>query len=201
MKGADFEVVDSRALLPSAFYVSLAATGTVREGGAWSQGGSVYDPAGAAWTGSADYDDGLGPMTLPVGADRAFDLSHGWPDDGSRRVRVEVGDDLDRRAAASVLVNVTNVSPRPRGGANVRARRGALFARRCSFADPGADIWTGTVSYGDGTGARALRLHADKTFVLNHHFRVARGRICTVTIRVRDDDGGSGVARFKVTVR
>ena len=55
-------------------------------------------------------------------------------------------------------------------------RRGALFARRCSFTDPGADTWTGTVSYGDGTGARALRLHADKTFVLSHRFRVARGR-------------------------
>ena len=201
VKGSDFEVVDSRALLPGAFYLSLPATGSVREGSDWAASGSAYDQAGATWTGSADYDDGLGPVTLTVGADRLLSLSHCWPDDGSRRVRVEVGNDLDRHAAASVLVTVTNVTPRPRGGTNVRVRRGALFSRRCSFTDPGADTWTGTVSYGDGTGARALRLHADKTFVLNHRFRVVRGRVCTVTIRVRDDDGGSGVARFKVTVR
>jgi hypothetical protein len=201
VKGSDFEVVDSRALLPGAFYLSLPAAGVVREGGLWSSAGLVYDPAGAAWTATVDYDDGSGPTGLPVAADKALSLAHRWADDGGRRVRVEVANDLDRHAAASVSVTVTNIAPRVYGGASVRVRRGALFARRCSFTDPGADAWTGTVSYGDGTGARPLRLHADKTFVLNHRFRVARGRVCTVTVKVHDDDGGRGVARFKVTVR
>ena len=135
VKGSDFEVVDSRALLPGAFYLSLPATGSVREGSDWAASGSAYDQAGAAWTGSADYDDGLGPVTLTVGADRLLSLSHCWPDDGSRRVRVEVGNDLDRHAAASVLVTVTNVTPRParrreRAGAPRRLVRAALLVHR-----------------------------------------------------------------------
>ena len=69
------------------------------------------------------------------------------------------------------------------------------------FRDPGADTWKGWVSYGDGTARRALRLRADKTFTLSHRFAGPRGRRCTVTLCVTDDDGGRGVDRFRVTVR
>ena len=94
-----------------------------------------------------------------------------------------------------------NVAPRVAGGAGARVRAGARFARTCSFRDPGADTWTGWVDYGDGTARKALRLRAGKTFVLSHRFAGPRGRRCTVTLRVTDDDGGRGTDRFVVTVR
>jgi hypothetical protein len=201
VKGSDFEVVDWRALRPGAFYLSLGTTGQVREGGAWVTAGSVYDAAGTTWTGTVDYADGAGPQALTVAADRGFALSRSWPDDGLRRVTLTAANDLGGHTSATVSVTVVNVAPRVSAGKSLHVRRGALFARRATFADPGADTWKGTVNYGDGTGLRALRLRADKSFALDHRFRGARGRVCTVTVRVRDDDGGAGLARFKVTLR
>ena len=204
--GGDFEVVDSRALLPGAFYVSLPATATAREGARWTRAGGFFDGAGALWTATVDYAVGAGdePLTLTTvgeGQSRAFALSQSWPDDGRRSVVVAVTDELARTAAATVAVTVRNVAPKVAGGPDVRVRAGARLARTCAFRDPGADSWKGWVSYGDGTARRSLRLRADKTFRLSHRFAGPRGRRCTVTLCVTDDDGGRGIDRFVVTVR
>ena len=53
--GGDFEVVDSRALLPGAFYVSLPATASAREGVRWTRPGGFFDGAGASWSATVDY--------------------------------------------------------------------------------------------------------------------------------------------------
>ena len=203
--GGDFEVVDSRALLPAAFYVSLPATASAREGVRWTRPGGFFDGAGASWSATVDYAAGAGEETLPLsagaGQSGAFSLSHLWPDDGRRTVRVAVANEMARTASATVAVTVRNVAPKVAGGRHVRVRAGARLTRRCSFRDPGADVWKGWVSYGDGTPRRALRLRADKTFRLSHRFAGPRGRRCTVTLRVTDGDGGRGVDRFRVTVR
>ena len=171
----------------------------MREGAAWQMQGSVYDAGGSACTATVDYGDGQAAQDLMVGADGAFTLSHRWADDGARRVTVLAADAAGKRSQATVLVTVVNVAPRVSAGAGVRLHRGARLRRRGSFADPGADTWKATVDYGDGAGRHALPL-TGKTFVLNHRFRGARGRVFTVTVRVRDDDGGAGVARFRVTL-
>ena len=204
--GGDFEVVDSRALLPGAFYVSLPATATAREGVRWSRAGGFFDGAGAFWTAGVDYAAGAGDEQLTLtaggqGQSGAFALGHTWPDDGRRVVRVAVTNELARTAAATVTVTVRNVAPAVAGGPDARVRAGARFTRTCSFRDPGADAWTGWVSYGDGTARRALRLRADKTFRLSHHFAGPRGRRCTVTLCVTDGDGGRGIDRFVASVR
>ena len=70
VKGSDFEVVDSRALLPGAFYLSLPATGSVRGGRRLGGRGGRFVRLRRARCGreSADYDDGAGAsVTLPVG--------------------------------------------------------------------------------------------------------------------------------------
>jgi hypothetical protein len=206
VKGTDFEVVDSRALLPGGFYVSLPARATAREGMRWTRAGGFFDGTGALWAATADYAAGAGgePLALRAGGQGqsgAFTLAHTWPDDGRRRVRVVVADELARTASATVGVDVRNVAPRVSGGADARVRPGARFTRTCSFHDPGADTWRGSVTYGDGTARQELRLRAGKTFRLSHRFAGPRGRRCTVTLRVTDDDGGRGVDRFVVTVR
>ena len=100
-----------------------------------------------------------------------------------------------------MTVTVLNVAPRVRAGGRAKVASGALFTRSGSFADPGAETWTGSVTWGDGSARQALRLRADKTFVLSHRFPRARGRSYVVAATVRDDDGGAGTARFTVAVR
>jgi hypothetical protein len=128
-------------------------------------------------------------------------LAHTWPDDGTYRVPVTVTSDLARSAGASVAVDVINVAPRVRAGGKANVVAGALLTRRGSFADPGADTWTGSVTWGDGSARAPLRLRADKTFKLVHRFARARGRAYAVVVTICDDDGGRGSARFRVTVR
>ncbi len=60
VKGSDFEVVDSRALRPGAFYVALKSTATVRHGRVWSRRGSFFDPSGAQWTATVELRRRLG---------------------------------------------------------------------------------------------------------------------------------------------
>jgi len=169
----------------------------VREGDAWTTGGSFVDESGSAWTATVDY--GAGPEPLKLDQDKSFELAHTWLDDGTHRVPVTVTSDLARTAGASVAVDVVNVAPRVRAGGKANVARGALLTRLGAFADPGADTWTGAVDWGDGSTRTALRLRADKTFTLAHRFPRARGY--TVVVTVRDDDGGRGSARFRVAVR
>ncbi|HTX70004.1 MAG TPA: hypothetical protein VMH50_12805 [Thermoleophilia bacterium] len=202
--GADFEVVDSRALEAGAFYVSLPATASVPEGRPWSLAGGFFDGAGTSWTATADYGSGAEPIDLTAGGDgltRGFALSRTWPDDGRHAVQVGVTDELARTASATVAVTVRNIAPKVAGGANAKVRAGARFTRTCTFRDPGADRWKGWVSYGKGKARRALSLRADKTFSLSHRFAGPRGRRYTVTLCVTDGDGGRGIDRFVVTVR
>ena len=204
--GRDFEVVDSRALQSGAFFVSLPATATVREGERWTRAGGFFDGAGAVWTATVDYAGGAGdePLALAAGGEGqsgAFSLGQTWPDDGRHAVRVAVTDELARTATATVAVTVRNVAPKVAGGPDLRVRAGARLTRTCAFRDPGADVWKGWVTYGDGTARQALRLGADKTFRLSHRFAGPRGRRCNVTLCVTDGDGGRGIDRFAVTVR
>jgi Ca2+-binding RTX toxin-like protein len=67
------------------------------------------------------------------------------------------------------------------------------------FVDPGADTWTATVDYGDGTGSQPLTLGADKSFGLRHTYQ-APG-VFTVTVTVTDKDGGVGSDTVLVTVQ
>jgi len=202
VKGSDFEVVDSRALLPGAFYVSLSATATAREGTPWARAGSFFDGAGSSWTATVDYDaagGGAGPAPLSLAADKSFTLARTWPDECRRSVRVSVTNDRANTTEATLVVTVKNVAPKVKAGSRARLRVGARLTRACSFTDPGADHWSGWVRYGDGSARKALRLRAGKTFTLSHRF-TRRGRF-TVTVRMRDGDGGRGTSRFTATVR
>jgi len=83
------------------------------------------------------------------------------------------------------------VPPVVNGGADGSVRQGQSFTQTGSFADPGADTWTATVDYGDGTGVEPLTLNGDKTFTLSHVF-AAGSYAATVTVTVTDDDSGVG---------
>ncbi len=96
------------------------------------------------------------------------------------------------------VVTVRNVAPRIAVQPNGAARRGIAFRRRIAFTDPGADSWRAVITWGDGSQSRRPG-SPTHSFVIGHVFR--RVGLFTVTVRVSDHHGGTGVRRFKVRVR
>jgi PKD repeat protein len=95
------------------------------------------------------------------------------------------------------LATAVNTAPTVYAGNNATINEGDTFTSSGSFTDPGADTWTATVNYGDGSGVQPLPL-AGKSFNLNHDY--ADNGVYTVTVTVNDDDGGVGTDTASVTV-
>ncbi|HEX8701393.1 MAG TPA: choice-of-anchor A family protein [Myxococcaceae bacterium] len=169
--------------------------GTADEGSAFSSAGSFADPGADTWTATVDYGDGSGVQPLALNG-KAFTLSHVYADNGSYTVTITVRDDDGGVGTKTVRVDVANVAPvvSATGGS---IAEGAVFSSVGSFVDPGADTWTATVDYGDGSGVQPLPLNG-KSFVLNHLY-TTQGTY-SVSIAVMDDDGGIGYATVQVIV-
>ena len=99
--------------------------------------------------------------------------------------------------AGTIDQDVANVAPSVDAGGDTSLAEGDTLSRSGSFSDPGADTWTATVDYGDGTPVGALTLNPDKSFSLSHTY--ADDGSYSVTVTVADDDA-SGSASFSVTV-
>ena len=169
----------------------------IDEGSTFSSSGSFDDPGDDIWTATVDYGDSTGIQPLSLNPDKTFSLEHTYTDDGSYTVTVSVGDD-DGTGTDTVLVTVNSVSPVVNAGEDDTIEEGSDFTSSGSFEDPGDDIWTATVDYGDSTGIQPLALNPDKTFALEHIY--ADDGSYTVTVSVSDDDGGVGTDTVTVTV-
>jgi PKD repeat protein len=140
--------------------------------------------------------DFQGPQGSPTFG--SFDGSHTYADDGIYTVTVVIYDTQGGSDTGSFTVTVKNVAPTIALSGAGSVDEGSLFHGVGSFVDPGADTWTATVDYGDGSGVQSLALNADRTFDLNHTF--ADDGIYTIAVTVVDDDGGSDTKTFTVTV-
>ncbi|MBW3592235.1 MAG: hypothetical protein KY396_00895, partial [Actinobacteria bacterium] len=179
--------------------VSAGADAAIAEGATFSSSGSFTDPDdGGSWTATVDYGDGSGPQALTLGADKSFALGHVYADDGSYTVTVTVTDERGASASDTAVVTVTGVAPSVDAGADKSIAVGATMTGSGSFTDPGADTWTATVDWGDGTPVASLTLDSDKTFDLSHGYAAAG--TYTVTVSVTDDDGDSGSDTLTVSV-
>lgn len=176
--------------------VELSQVGEVEEGQAFSASGSFTDAGNDTWTATVDYGDGSGQQRLEL-SDKSFSLRHVYADNGDYRAVVTVTDASGDSGSAQLSVKVLNVAPRVEAGQDVTLKVGEELSRQGAFADPGADGWTATVDYGDGSGARPLALDGN-SFTLGHVYSAA-GEY-TVTVTVSDDDGGTGSATFVATV-
>ena len=120
-----------------------------------------------------------------------------FSDNGSYTVKGRIIDKDDGFTEYTTSVTVNNVAPVVSAGADDTIDEGDTFSGGGSFTDPGADTWTATVNYGDGSGTNPLAL-VGKTFSLSHLY--ADNGSFTVTVCVTDDDGGMGCDSLLVTV-
>jgi hypothetical protein len=170
------------------------------EGTAFASAGVFVDPGALdTWTATVDYGDGGGPQPLALNPDKTFDLGHVYADDGNYTVTVTVTDDDGGVGSDTMAVAVSNVAPVVDAGDAATIDEGSTLTRGGSFTDPGADTWTATVDYGDGSGPQPLALNPDKTFDLSRYY--GNEGSFTVTVTVTDDELASGSDSFDVTVR
>lgn len=158
------------------------------EGSAVSFTGSGTDGDGDALTFSWDFGDG----NTATGASP----SHTYADDGSYDVTLTVEDGNGGVTTASTTATIANVAPAVDADGDT-IDEGGTFTGSGSFTDPGADTWTATVDYGDGSGVQPLAL-SGKTFQVSRSY--PDNGTFTITVTVTDDEGGSGSDGAAVTV-
>jgi hypothetical protein len=90
-------------------------------------------------------------------------------------------------------------APKVSLGATARIRAGSKLSRRVRFSDDTGSGWTATVNYGDGSRTSRLWVKDDKQLQLSHRYR--RRGTYRITVKVRNAQGLTGVARLKVVVR
>ncbi len=169
---------------------SVGGPFTGSEGAAISFSGSGTDPDGDALEYTWSFGDGTtGTGTHP---------SHTYADDGTYTVTLTVTDPYGAEDVATTTATVGNVAPSVAAFAGASLLQGERYSAAGSFGDPGADSWTATVDYGDGSGEQPLAL-SGKGFSLSHTYSAAGTH--TVTVTMRDDDGGVDVRTATVTVQ
>ncbi|MBO4274226.1 PKD domain-containing protein, partial [Microbispora triticiradicis] len=91
-----------------------------------------------------------------------------------------------------------NSAPVVTAGSDAEVTVGEKLQRIVSFTDADSTSWTASADYGDGAGAQPVTPMADKRIGLEHQW--ASAGTYTVTVKVKDDGGLEGTARFTVTV-
>ena len=112
--------------------------------------------------------------------------THTFAQDGSFVVTLTVTDGDGLTDTASLTVTVSNVAPAVAAIPDATVQAGAAYTVSGSFTDPGADTWTATVDFGDGTAPEQAILTA-RSFSLAHVYRAAG--TFTVAVTIADDDG------------
>jgi VCBS repeat-containing protein len=164
--------------------------------------GSFTDPGpDGPWAVDVNWGDNSADNTLSAASTGGLAAqAHTYADEGTYTVTETITDANGGSDVETFTVTVANAAPAvtltnpPPTGA-----RGQTRSFAGSFTDPGADTWTATVDYGDGSGAQPLALNADKTFAFSHVY-TASGTY-TVTVTVTDDDGTAGSASSPITVK
>jgi hypothetical protein len=118
----------------------------------------------------------------------------------TKSITVRVADNRSTPLSATQAfhVSVADVPPRPAIDPTSVSIQGSRLTGAGSFTDPGAETWTGTIDYDDGSGVRPLTLGAGKTFTLDHVY--PGPGLYTVTVDITDSGGQSGEVQLPVEI-
>jgi DNA/RNA endonuclease G (NUC1) len=120
-----------------------------------------------------------------------------FANNGNYSVTLTVNDVFGWPATSTSSVAVANVAPAVSATVTTPTIiRGETISGAGSFSDPGADSWSATVDYGDGSGAQPLAL-SSMSFSLSHAYATAGS--FTVTVTVNDGAATTTITR-SVTV-
>ncbi|RME83380.1 MAG: hypothetical protein D6775_08270, partial [Caldilineae bacterium] len=164
--------------------ITLSAPPPIDEGDTVLLTGMFSDPGEDTWSATVDFGDGSAAEELSVSAGQVFTLEHRYEQNGLYTLTLRVGDGTDEGTAA-VGVSVDNVPPRVDAITDALLGVGDLYQAQGRFRDPGADVWTATVDYGEGAGPEPLVLEPDQSFRLEH--RYAAAGVYTLTVTVWDE--------------
>jgi PKD domain len=149
-----------------------------------------------------DWGDGTAPTTLPLAAGaNNFSTNHTYAASSTAGypISVLVADAGGGVFSGSETAQVANVPPTVTvSQRNVVLTQDQTFTSTGGFNDPGNDISSATVNYGDGTGDQPLTLNPDKSFNLQHSYST-EGTF-NVVITIRDKDGGVSVVQQRAAV-
>jgi DNA/RNA endonuclease G (NUC1) len=192
---------DALALLPDAIeaavesntqppILSIAGPAAIDEGGAatFNASGSL-DPNGTIVSYSWSFGDGAtGEGVSP---------SHTYLQDGVYDVTLTATDNDGLVTTTTVPIVVGNVAPAFGAFPDATRAVGEAYSLAGTFVDPGADSWTVTVTWGDGsTSQQSL---GAREFALNHVYAAAGAY--TVMVTVADDDTSTATTHAVTVVQ
>jgi len=119
-------------------------------------------------------------------------VSHVYTQDGNYPVTVTVTDNDGLTDTVVSTVTVANVAPILAPIPAAALIVGETYQAASSFSDPGADPWSASVDYGDGSAASPLVL-SGQAFSVSHRYTVAG--TFTVTVNVSDDHALSSASQ------
>lgn len=190
--------------------LAIDAAGAIDEGNTFVTTGRFDDvDADDAWSLMVDYyDDDGGFVDLMFDANHDFVLSHIYADDRVAPYEIEVTvDDGSGLVSAATTVVVNNVAPVLSDLEEAVIVAGESYTSSVTFTDPGADLWTVEIDYGDGSPVDTQTFDGTSwatgsTTVDLSHLYTANEQCgpFSVTVRVNDGDGGEDSSDAEVTV-
>ena len=172
-----------------------ASPSSVIAGGSTTISVTATDPAGAADPLEYSFDCD-GNRSFEIGPQDGRSASCTIDEGPEQTVNVKVEDGDGGSDEDGVSVAVRNVAPTVDAGADVTINEGGTFFSSGAFTDPGADSWTATVDYDDGSGTESLSL-SGRAFTLRHDY--GDNGVFNVVVEV-DDGDDTGTDTVTVTV-
>jgi len=118
-------------------------------------------------------------------------VSYTFANNGTYTANLMVSDAFGWQSLSSQTIQVANVAPTVAPLANDTILVGETYHATDGFTDPGADTWTASVSYGDGSSIQSTPV-SGMSFVLNHTYTTVGS--FTVTASVFDGDATSSAS-------